>query len=108
MVEDTKNAASSSAQNREAFVHKVLEPEPSWVIYDSELERLCRVAASVGGEQEAPISYTALVIAFLFGEDNVSKWFQSYVGARGIRLAEIFRSKNTSDKDRDRHVSRAD
>jgi hypothetical protein len=91
-----------------ASVRRALEPEPSWVRYDTELERLCRIAASVGGTQDAPVSYTALVIAFLFGEDKVSVWFQSYVQRQDIRVDEIFRSKSTSAESRGMHVSRAD
>ncbi|MGH7341530.1 MAG: P-loop NTPase fold protein, partial [Candidatus Rokuibacteriota bacterium] len=90
-------------------VRHVLPPEPRWVVYDHELERLCRIAASVGGDtQAAPLSYTALVIAFLFGEDRVSAWFQSYVGKSDIAVDEIFRSKDTSAPERTNHVSRAD
>ena len=86
-----------------------LPPEPPWVVYDPELERLCRIAASVGGDaQAAPLSYTALVIAFLFGEDKVSTWFQSYVETSNIALDEIFRSKNTTVRARSAHVARAD
>jgi hypothetical protein len=71
-----------------------LEPEPSWARYDQPLERLCRIAAAVGGAQAAPLSYTALVIGFLWGDDPVSRWFQEYVDAHRIDAFEIFRSKN--------------
>jgi hypothetical protein len=55
----------------------------------------------------APLSYTALVIAFLFGEDKVSIWFQAYVQGQKVNLDEIFRSKDIRPEDRDRHVSEA-
>ena len=90
-----------------AFVPANLEPEPSGVRYDSDLERLCRMAASIGGGQVAPISYTALVIAFMFGDDAVSRWFQSYVREGGVRVDDIFRSKSTTPNDQQIHVARA-
>jgi hypothetical protein len=89
MSENIKSSASNakSSSVRSDFApereisqpRRTLELEPPGVRYDSDLERLCRIAASVGGKQEAPLSYTALVIAFPFGKDVVSIWFQSYV-----------------------------
>src|ERR1700758_3242094 len=91
-----------------------LPAEPSWVHYDPDLEQLCRIAASVGSGQPAaavapgglnasisanaradngtvvaPISYTALVTAFLWGDDPVSKWFRSYADTHQIAIDEI-------------------
>lgn len=108
MAENIKQAPSSSASQREAFVRQALEPAPPGVRYDLELERLCRIAASVGDRQQAPLSYTALIIAFLFGHDPVSAWFQSYAKEPRISLKDIFRSKSTRYEDREKHVSRAD
>jgi hypothetical protein len=69
-----------------SFAVQSLSPEPEGAQYAPELERLCRIAASVGAERSraAPLSFTALVIAFLFAEDEVSRWFQNYVGSRNI------------------------
>jgi hypothetical protein len=103
----SKVAQQSSPPNT-ATGPRALPPEPNWVRYDPELERLCRIAASVGATQAAPISYTALVIAFLFGNDQVSEWFQSYVRRPEIHLDEIYRSKGTGPEARGEHLSRAD
>ena len=87
---------------------RALPREPRWVAYDAELERICRIAASVGGDsQAAPLSYTALVIGFLFGEDVTSGWFQKYVARRNINVEEIYRSKETRAADVSTHRSRA-
>src|SRR5262245_11227051 len=71
-----------------------LAPEPSWARYDRPLERVCRIEAAVGGTQAAPLSYTALVIGFLWADDPVSRWFQEYVDTHNIDAFEIFRSKD--------------
>ena len=86
---------------------RVLKTYPVGVHYHKDLEDLCRVAASVGGRQSAPISYTALVIAMLFWDDPVSKWFQSYVASAAIDLDEIYRSKKVVAGDRERHIDNA-
>jgi KAP family P-loop domain len=71
-----------------------LPTEPAWVNYESELERVCRIAAHVGVSQPAPISYTALIIAFLWAEGPISTWFREFVGAnRSIDTEAIYRSK---------------
>ncbi|MDH5540578.1 MAG: hypothetical protein OEY03_14350, partial [Rhizobacter sp.] len=78
-----------------------LPPEPGWVVFDPELERLCRIGAQVGGSQAAPISYTALMIAYLWAEDPVSNWFRNFVGSnKSIDKAGIFKSKAIKDRDR--------
>jgi hypothetical protein len=93
-----------------SFAVQRLSPEPEGAQYDPELERLCRIAASVGAERRrsAPLSFTALVIAFLFAEDKVSRWFQNYVGSRKINQAEIFASKRVGPNTRHLHLKRAD
>jgi hypothetical protein len=71
-----------------------LQTEPDWVNYEPELEQVCRIAAHVGGSQPAPISYTALIIAFLWAEGSVSTWFREFVGGHGsIDTEAIYRSK---------------
>src|SRR5262245_12671574 len=75
-------------------VPATLAPEPSWARYDQPLERLCRIAAAVGGTQAAPLSYTALVIGFLWADDPVSRWFQQYADTHNVDAFEIFRSKD--------------
>jgi hypothetical protein len=85
-----------------------LQPHPPGVRYDADLEQLCRVAASVGGQQPQPVSYTALIIALLFGQDEVSRWLQQYVGQqRGIDAAAIYRSKKIDPSEQGRHLARA-
>src|SRR5689334_20817885 len=76
---------------------------------------------SVGGAEDrgpAPLSFTALVIAFLFADDPVSQWFQSYVApttpnqssltpARSISVEAILRSKNVRAETRPEHLKNA-
>ena len=97
-----------------AFVRQELVPEPRGARYDSELELVCRIAASAGAEGRgpAPLSFTAFVIAFLFAEDSVSRWFQGYVAAsetisRSIDVDAILRSKNVRAETRSEHLQRA-
>jgi hypothetical protein len=86
----------------------LLPPEPSWVAYDAELERLCRIAAHVGGSQPAPISYTALIIAFMWADDAVSAWLRDWLSANtAVDQQAIYRSKDVSAVDRERFVSLA-
>jgi hypothetical protein len=100
-------AAAAPAPEGKGFVVRALQPHPPGTSYDHELEHLCRVAASAGGVQAAPLSYTALVIAFLYGSDEVSKWFQAYVTKMEVHVDEIFRSKSIKPEDRERHIARA-
>jgi KAP family P-loop domain len=48
--------------------------------FDSELEALCLFAAWVGTDHsdEAPVTFSAMLVAFLAGADPVSQWFQRY------------------------------
>ena len=76
---------------------------PEGVSYDTELERVCRIAASIGAQRgsETPISFTALLGAFLLATDDVSRWFQEFVSAHNIDLRravgnEILTAANTS------------
>jgi hypothetical protein len=53
--------------------------------YDPELDFLCRTAAWISATRgDAPLSFTALLIGFLFGEDPVSGWFQAFVTIQNI------------------------
>jgi hypothetical protein len=84
-----------------------LSPEPAGVSYDQDLERLCRIAASVGSRGEAPLSYTALLIAFLWGEDAVSRWFREYAKTRPNAMERVFTRKGITDGARAMYVERA-
>lgn len=102
-------AGTSFSSSRQALV-----PEPPGALYEPELEMLCRIAASVGSEERgpAPLSFTALLIAFLFAEDPVSRWFQGFVAPpvsipRSIDVASIYRSKNVTAESRPIHLQRA-
>jgi hypothetical protein len=104
----------SSTESTLSFTRQELVPEPIGARYDSELELLCALAASVGAEARgpAPLSFTALVIAFLFAEDPVSRWFQSYVApsettGRSIDVEAILRSKSVRAETRPHHLERA-
>lgn len=88
---------------------RTLPAEPAWVLFDPELERLCRIAAQVGGSQAAPISYTALIVAFLWAADPVCEWFRGFVSSNtSIDRAAIFKSKAVKERDRDRYLASAD
>jgi KAP family P-loop domain len=107
-VANANASAEAPAQSSAgSFVPADLDPEPPGVLYDSELERLCRIAASIGGTEPAPISYTALVVAFLFSDDAVSKWFQQYVKEHDIRVGAIYSGAKTTAVEKDRHLARA-
>lgn len=97
-----------------SFVRQELVSEPPGARYDTELELLCRVAASAGAEggSPAPLSFTAISIAFLFAEDAVSRWFQSFVKPpvtipRRISIEAILQSKSVSAETRAEHLQRA-
>jgi hypothetical protein len=101
--------ASGSTASDDSGIYRALEPEPNWVTYEPELERLCRVAALIGGDGPAPLSYTALVIAFLWGGDDVSLWLQEYVSSHStIAVDSIFRSKDINPSHRETFAARAD
>lgn len=88
---------------------RTLPTEPGWVRYEPELERICRIAAHVGGSQPAPISYTALIIAFLWADGQVSEWFRDYVGANSsIDTEAIYRSKGVLVDGSGRFLAAAD
>lgn len=105
---------SSTTNSRLSFTRQALPPEPRGARYDAELEVLCRIAASVGaeGREPAPLSFTALMIAFLFAEDPVSRWFQGYVvrpdpATPAVDVAAILRSKNVRAETRSVHLEHA-
>jgi hypothetical protein len=101
------HAEASSFSASDPSTYRALEPEPNWVSYEPDLEGLCRVAALVGGNGPAPLSYTALVIAFLWGHDDVSLWFQGYVSSHPIEVDAIFRSKDIKPSLRETLTARA-
>lgn len=91
-----------------------LLPEPPGARYDGELALLCGIAASAGAEGRgpAPLSFTAFVIAFLFAEDPVSRWFQSFVAPpvsipRSVNVDAILRSKNVRAETQSVHLEHA-
>lgn len=96
---------SISPQYKSSTNYRPLPPEPSWVQFDTELEHLCRIAAQVGGNQPAPISYTALIIAFLWAEGTVSDWFRGFVRSHSsIDTEVIYKSKEVKDTDREKYL----
>jgi hypothetical protein len=46
---------------------------------------------------DAPLSFTALLIAFLFGEDPVSVWFQAFVTTQNIDRRKLLDEKRATD-----------
>lgn len=96
---------SVSPPSESSTDYQPIPSEPSWIQFDSELERLCRIAAQVGGSQPAPISYTALIIAFLWAEGQISDWFREFVSSNSsIDTAAIYKSKNIKDTDREKYL----
>src|SRR3984957_15903656 len=70
------------------------------VEYDEELEFLCRTAAWVGIREgsSAPLSFTAILVAFFVGRDPVSTWFQQWAEQQGIDREGLLRRKG-GDRD---------
>lgn len=79
------------------------------VEYDAELEFLCRTAAWVGTREgsSAPLSFTAILVAFLIGRDPVSIWFQRWVEQQGIDREGILQGKGVRDLNFDEEIRRA-
>ena len=90
------------AESASPFHPDPLYPEPPGAIYSSELDDLCRIAAWAGSENHspAPLSFTALLIAFLVGGGPVSRWFQKYVHDRKIHVDRIFGAKTVKAESR--------
>jgi hypothetical protein len=78
--------------------HSPFPTEPHGVTYDQELETLCRIAAWVGavGRSEAPLSFTATLIALFIAEGPVSQWLREYARRAGVSLERLFGEKKLS------------
>lgn len=66
----------------------------------SDLTKILTIAAHVGdlGGDEVDISYTSLLIGFLWSDDPTSMWLQTQAQQLGVRLDEIYGRRNHVDR----------
>ena len=72
---------------------------PPSSVYDPELESLCRLAAWIGAHKgsEAPLTFRALLAAFLVGKDPVSVWFQHYARSAHVDVEALFAEERMTE-----------
>ena len=82
---------------------------PPSSVYDSELDSLCRLAAWIGAraQDQAPVSFSTLLIALLVSQDATSKWFRHYVDTSKINRVAIFAEKGVPDSSMFEEIKRA-
>jgi len=67
-----------------------------------DLTKILTIAAHVGdlGGDEVDVSYTSLLIGFLWSDDPTSLWLQAQAQKFGVRLDEIYSLRNHIDRHR--------